>query len=382
MNRDWVEKDFYKVLGVSKTSSADQIKKAYRKLAQQYHPDANPGDGTAEERFKDISEAYATLSDPEQRTEYDQVRQMVDSGGFRGFGTPGGAGGFGAGGQRIRMEDLSDLLGGMGGASGGLEDLFGFGGRSQSGPQRGADLATELHLSFEDAITGVTTSVAVQGEASCRTCRGSGAEPGTGVETCPVCGGSGMTAQSQGFFSMTQPCRNCSGSGRIVQQPCHTCGGRGTEVRSRTLNVKIPAGVRNGATIRLKGKGSPGRNGGPAGDLLVKTHVAPHPVLKRKGDDITVRVPVTFTEATLGAQIDVPTLNGSVRLKVPPGTKSGKTFRMRGRGVSRARGRSGDLLATVEVVVPTKLSRDAKKALQDFHDKFESDENPRAHLKV
>jgi molecular chaperone DnaJ len=378
MNRDWVEKDFYKVLGVSRTASAEEIKKAYRKLAQQNHPDANPGDTAAEDRFKDISEAYATLSDTEERKEYDQVRQMVDSGGFRGFGTPG-AGGFGTGGQRIRMEDLSDLLGGMGG---GLGDLFGFGGRTQSGPQRGADLGTELNLSFEDAVFGVTTSVAVRGEASCQTCRGSGAEPGTAVETCPVCGGSGMTAQSQGFFSMTQPCRNCAGSGRIVQQPCHTCGGRGSEIRSRTINVKIPPGVRDGATIRLKGKGSPGRNGGPAGDLLVKTHVAPHAIFKRKGDDLSVKVPVTFTEATLGAQIEVPTLNGNVRLKVPAGTKSGKTFRVRGRGVARPRGRPGDLLATIEVVVPTKLSRDAKKALKDFHEQFEADQDPRAHLKV
>ncbi len=377
MNRDWVEKDFYKVLGVPKGSSAEDIKKAYRKLAQENHPDANPGDAAAEERFKDISEAYATLSDQEQRREYDQLRQMVDSGGFRGFGAPGGTGGFG--GQQVRMEDLTDLLGGIGG---GLGDLFGFGGRTPSGPQRGADLATELHLSFEDAIAGVTTTVPVQGEASCRTCRGTGAEPGTPIETCPVCGGSGMTAQSQGFFSMTQPCRNCAGSGRITQQPCHTCNGRGTEVRSRTLNVRIPAGVRDGATIRLKGKGSPGRSGGPAGDLLVKTHVASHPIFKRKGDDLTVRVPLTFTEATLGAQIEVPTLNGSVRLKVPAGTKSGKTFRVRGRGVGRPRGRNGDLLATVEVVVPTKLSRDAKKALKSFHEQFEADEDPRAHLKV
>ena len=378
MNRDWVEKDFYRVLGVSKGSSSDEIKKAYRKLAQQNHPDANPGDQAAEERFKDISEAYATLSDAEQRREYDQLRQMVDSGGFRGFGTPGGAGGFG-GGQRVRVEDLGDLLGGMGG---GLGDLFGFGNRVPSGPQRGADLAADLNLSFEDAVAGVTTSVAVQGEASCRTCRGSGAEPGTAIETCPVCGGSGMTAQSQGFFSMTQPCRNCAGSGRIVQQTCHTCGGRGTEVRSRTFNVKIPAGVRDGATVRLKGKGSPGRNGGPAGDLLVKTRVASHSIFKRKGDDLTVRVPVTFTEATLGAQIEIPTMDGSVRLKVPAGTKSGKTFRVKGRGVDRPRGRKGDLLATVEVVVPTKLSRDAKRALKEFHDQYETEENPRAHLRV
>ncbi len=259
MNRDWVDKDFYKVLGVPKGADQQQIKTAYRKLAQQFHPDANPGNQQAEEKFKDISEAYATLSDPEERKEYDQVRQMVESGGFRGFGEPG----FGAGGQRIRVEDLSDLFGGAGGF-GGLGDLFGFGGRTTTGPQRGADLGAELHLSFQDAVEGVTTAVTVQGEASCSTCHGSGAEPGTGVETCQVCGGSGMVAQSQGFFSMTQPCGNCRGSGRIIQQPCHVCRGRGTEVRSRTINVKIPAGVRDGATVRLKGKGSPGRNGGPA----------------------------------------------------------------------------------------------------------------------
>ncbi len=374
MNRDWVEKDFYEVLGVPKDADAQRIKASYRKLAQQFHPDANPGDKEAEERFKDISEAYATLSDPEERKEYDQVRQMVDSGGFRGFGGPG----FGAGGQGVRIEDLGDLLGGFGG----LGDLFGFGGRTQTGPQRGTDLGAELHLSFRDAVDGVTTSVSVQGEANCQTCHGSGAEPGSRVETCGVCGGSGMTAQSQGFFSMTQPCRNCGGSGRIVPQPCHTCRGRGTVVRTRSINVKIPAGVRDGATIRLKGKGSPGRNGGPAGDLLVKVHVASHPVFRRRGDDLMVKIPVTFTEATLGALIEIPTLNGSVRLKVPAGTRSGKTFRIRGKGVPRQRGRNGDLLATVEVVVPTKLTKDAKKLLQEFADQYESDIDPRAHLRV
>lgn len=374
MNRDWIEKDFYKVLGVSKEATAQEIKSAYRKLAQLLHPDANPGNPQAEERFKDVSEAYAALSDPEQRKEYDQVRQMVDSGGFRGFGGPG----FGAGGQRVRIEDLGDLFGGLGG----LGDLFGFGGRAQTGPQRGSDLAAEIHLSFRDGVDGVTTTVPVQGEAACQTCHGSGAEPGTGVQTCGTCGGSGMTAQSQGYFSMTQPCRTCGGTGRIVQHPCTTCRGRGTVVRTRSINVKIPSGVRDGSTVRIKGKGGPGRNGGPAGDLLVKVHVAPHPIFRRKGDDLAVRVPVTFTEATLGAQIDVPTLDGPVRLKVPAGTRSGKTFRIRGRGVPRPRGRNGDLLATVEVVVPTKLSRDAKKLLKDFADQYEAGTDPRAHLKV
>lgn len=373
MNRDWLDKDFYQVLGVSKGASAQEIKTAYRKLAQQYHPDANAGDQQAENRFKEISEAYATLSDAEERREYDEVRQMVESGGFRGFGGPGGAGG-----QRIRVEDLGDLLGGFGG----LGDLFGFGTQARTGPQRGADMATDLHLSFEDAFKGVTTSVNVEGEATCRTCAGSGAAPGTAVEQCPVCGGSGVSVQSQGFFSMTQPCPNCRGMGRTIQTPCPTCRGRGTDTRARTIHVKIPAGVKDGATVRLKGKGAPGRNGGPSGDLLVRTHVGTHPIFRRKGDDLTVKVPVTFTEAALGAQVDVPTLDGAVKLKIPAGTRSGKTFRVRGRGIPRGRGRPGDLLATVEVVVPTKLSRDAKKFLQEFHDEYEADFDPRAHLKV
>jgi len=376
MNRDWVDKDFYKVLGVSKTADAKEIKRAYRKLAQQYHPDANPNDASAEDKFKGISEAYATLSSEEHRKEYDEVRQMVDSGGFRGF--QGNRGGFGGAGQGVRIEDLGDLFGG------GLGNLFGFGGTAgrQSGPQRGVDTSAELHLSFEDAIRGVTTTVSVKGETACRTCRGSGAEPGTPIETCATCGGSGMVAQSQGFFSTTRPCPTCGGTGTTVRTPCHTCHGSGTELRVRTMKVKIPAGVKNGAVVRLKGKGTPGRNRGPAGDLLVKVHVARHKVFRRSGDNLTLKVPVTFTEAALGTEIQVPTMDGPVRLKIPAGTRSGRTFRVRGRGVDRGKGRQGDLMVTVDVVVPTKLSREAKKMLQQFAEEFEAGANPRENLGV
>ncbi len=379
MNRDWVDKDFYKVLGVSKTADAKEIKRAYRKLAQQYHPDANPNDPKAEGRFKDISEAYATLSNEDQRKEYDEVRRMVDSGGFRGFqGAPGGFGGFGAAGQGFRVEDLGDLFGG------GLGDLFGFGGSAsrRTGPQRGADTSAELHLSFEDAVRGATTTVSIKGEAACRTCGGRGAEPGTPIETCSTCRGSGVVAQSQGFFSTTTPCPTCGGTGTTVRTPCHTCHGSGTEVRVRTLHVKIPAGVKNGAVIRLKGKGAPGKSGGPSGDLLVKVHVARHEMFRRSGDNLTIKVPITFTEAALGTEIQVPTLDGPVRLKVPSGTRSGRTFRVRGRGVPKAKGRPGDLMVTVEVVVPTKLSREAKKMLRQFADEFEEGLNPREGLGV
>ncbi|MDH3307670.1 MAG: molecular chaperone DnaJ [Acidimicrobiia bacterium] len=380
MNKDWVDKDYYQVLGVSPTADQDAIKRAYRKLAQEHHPDANPDKPEAEERFKDISEAYATLSHADERKQYDEVRQMVASGGFSGFGSAsnpfGGAGG--PGGQRVRVEDLGDLLGGFGG----LGDLFGGGRRQQqSGPRRGQDIQASLHLSFEDAVRGVTTTLAVDGEASCHVCNGSGAEPGTRIDVCPSCGGSGTISQNQGVFSFAQPCRQCKGSGRMVREPCKNCRGAGTEVRTRKINAKIPPGVQDGATIRLRGKGGPGSAGGPAGDLLVRTQVAKHPIFGRKGDHLTATIPVTFTEAALGAEIDVPTLNGSVRLKVPSGTTSGKTFRVREKGVPRTKGKPGDLLVTVHVEVPKKLSRGARKLLEQYRAEFETD-SPRSTMGV
>jgi molecular chaperone DnaJ len=357
MNRDWLEKDFYTTLGVDKDSSPEDIKKAYRKLAQKHHPDANPDDTEAEERFKEISEAYATLSEPEQRKEYDQVRRLAGSGEFGGFGGPGGYGG-----QQVRVEDLQDLLGGFGG----LGDLFGFGGREGAAPTHGPDIQTELSISFEDAAFGVTTSVTVIGAAACSRCGGIGAEPGSPIHTCPTCGGRGTVAQNQGFFSFSQPCPQCRGSGRIIETPCSQCRGSGVENRTREVKLKVPAGVKDGSTLRLRGKGGPGRNGGPAGDLLVRIRVAPSQVFGRKGNDLTLTVPITYTEATLGTRIDVPTLNGGVKVKIPAGTPSGKTFRVKGRGVVPERGKPGDLLVTVQVAVPSKVSKDEKRLLEEL----------------
>lgn len=368
MNRDWLDKDFYKTLEVSKDASDDEIKKSYRKLAQKLHPDANPGDAAAAERFKEVSEAYSILSDADKRTEYDQVRSL-GAGAFGG-GNPFG----GAGGQNVRIEDL---FGGMGGN---LGDLFGFGGGGRrAGPQRGSDVGALLELSFEDAIRGTTTSVRVDGDAACSRCRGTGAEPGTPIDVCATCGGTGNVASNQGFFSFTNPCPTCRGSGRSVTNPCTKCRGEGVERKTRTIKVKIPAGVKDGGTIRLRGKGSPGLRGGPSGDLLVKLRITRHPVFKRKGDDLTMKLPLSFTEATLGAKVEVPTLNGPVMLKIPAGTPSGKTFRIRKEGVQRERGRPGDLLVSVEVTVPEKLPKQAKKMLEEFRDLYE-DEDPRSNL--
>jgi molecular chaperone DnaJ len=376
MNRDWVEKDFYKVLSVPETATAEEVKKAYRKLAQTHHPDANPGDETAEERFKEISEAYATLSDPEQRKEYDQVRRLAATGGFQGFG--GQSGGFGNfGGQQVRVEDLQDLLGGLGG----IGDLFGFGSQRSrgGGPTRGADLATELTIDFEDAAFGVTTEVTIEGPGPCSRCNGSGAEPGSSVTTCPTCGGRGLVAQNQGLFSFSQACPQCGGSGRLIENLCSQCRGSGTENRRRQVKLRVPAGVKDGTSLRLRGKGAPGSFGGPPGDLMVRIRVAPSRTFGRKDNDLTLKVPITYTEATLGTKIDVPTLNGGVKVKIPSGTPSGKTFRVRGKGITPERGRQGDLLVTVEIAVPKKLSKDEKRLLEELAE-HETDDI-RSHLR-
>jgi molecular chaperone DnaJ len=349
VKREWFEKDYYQVLGVAKNATHAEIKKAYRKLAQKHHPDANPGSKEAEERFKEISAAYDVVGDEDKRARYDQVRDMAASGfgggmpgaGFPGSGVPGGG--------RVRFEDLGDLGDLFGG-------LFGGGrrGSSRSSVRRGADLETDVTVTFQASMSGATVPVKIQGPAPCSTCGGSGAAPGSSPIACPQCGGSGEISVNQGFFQMEQPCPRCNGTGRAVEQACPTCRGSGAERRTRSFQVKVPAGVKDGARIKLAGRGEPGPAGGPSGDLYVRVHVRPHAFFGRRGNDLTVDVPVTYAEAALGANIEVPTLDGAVTMKVPAGTPSGKTFRLKGKGAPRKNG-AGDLLVTVSVEVPSKL---------------------------
>ena len=357
VQREWLEKDYYKVLGVAKTATDKEIARAYRKLAKQYHPDANPG---SDERFKEISAAYDVLGDQAKRKEYDEVRTLSENG-YAGnpFGGAGGPGGQ-AGATNFRVDDLGDLLG----------NIFGRGrGRTRqsaaaAGPERGLDLETELHLSFSDAVKGVTTTVNVTSDAVCSTCGGTGAAPGTAPSVCPVCGGQGVINENQGMFSFSHPCVACGGTGMQIEVPCPTCKGRGTERRARQVKVRIPAGVEGGQRIRVPKRGGAGRYGGPPGDLYVIVHIAPHPVFTQRGKDLTVRVPVTFAEAALGTTVSVPTLDGKpVTVKVPAGTRSGRVFRVPGQGVPAA-GKKGDLLVTFEVDVPAKLSSDEKRAVE------------------
>ncbi|MPZ96792.1 MAG: molecular chaperone DnaJ [Propionibacteriales bacterium] len=361
-NADWLQKDFYKVLGVSKDASTEEIKKAYRKLARENHPDSNPGDAKAEERFKAVSEAHQVLSDPKRRKEYDQTRSMFGSGGFQ----PRGAGRGGT-----TTFDLGDLFGSRTGQEGGLGDLLGdiFGGagrRTSPGARRGADVETETTLSFDQSMTGVTVPLRMTSEGACPACSGTGARSGTVPKVCPNCQGTGMQTSSEGgVFALTEPCRACRGRGLVVEDPCPTCHGSGRGTSTKTMQVRIPAGVKDGQRIRLRSKGAPGESGGPAGDLYVQVHVRAHPLFGRSGDNLTLTVPVTFDEAALGAEIKVPTLGGSaVTLKIPAGTPNGRTFRIRGRGVRRKDGTNGDLLTTVEVVVPTKLNDEARSAVE------------------
>jgi molecular chaperone DnaJ len=388
--KDYIEKDYYKALGVTKDAAAPEIKKIYRKLARDLHPDKNPGDAKAEARFKEVSEAYGVLSDPAKRKEYDEARELFANGGGGGFG---GFGGFGsaAGSPRTnRNFDVSDLFsgGGGGGNSGNLNDLFDglFGanagrsgaGTTSPGPVRGQDASAEVTLAFDDAVRGTTLPLRLSGPAWCTTCGGSGARPGTAPRRCPNCGGSGFVSRNQGAFGFSEPCRECRGSGQLIDDPCPECGGSGATVQTRTINVRIPAGIRDGARIRVSGKGTPGQHGAPAGDLYVTVHVGRHELFGRNGDDLTLTVPVTFAEAALGTTLRVPTLEGSVALKVAAGTPSGRTLRVRGRGV-QGRGHNGDLLVTVEVAVPQNLDSAAREALEKFA-AATADDDPRPQI--
>jgi molecular chaperone DnaJ len=354
---DWATKDFYKVLGVKKDATPEQIKKAYRKLARDNHPDSNPGNASAEERFKEISEAYAVLSSPDKRKEYDEQRSMF--GQFRGgFPSGAGGGGFPPGGQGDF--DISDLLGGLfGGGRGGRPRA------RQPQARRGDDLESEATITFQQAVDGVTLPLRTTSDEACGTCHGTGAKPGTVPKVCTKCQGSGMqTGTAGGVFAMTEPCDQCRGRGLVVEHPCETCHGSGRAPSSRTLQVKIPAGVKDGQRIRLKGKGGKGDGGGPAGDLFLVVHVEPHTLFGRKGDHLTITVPVAFDEAALGAEVQVPTLGGPpVRIRIPAGTPTGRTFRAKGKGAGGAGGTRGDLLVTVEVQVPTTLSDEERAAI-------------------
>ncbi|MFL5922147.1 MAG: molecular chaperone DnaJ [Gaiellaceae bacterium] len=345
-------KDLYETLGIAKGASAEEIKKAYRKLARKYHPDANPGDASAEERFKEVQHAYDVLSDPEKRKQYDR------------FGSQNGRAGFGPGGVNFEGFDFADL--------GDLGDIFGglFGGRGrgqQQRGQRGSDLEVEVRLSFEDSLKGVETTIPVQLETACRECGGSGAKRGTAAVLCPECKGRGVKAESQGLFALSQPCPRCRGNGTVIEDPCPTCRGTGRERRTKRYTVKIPAGVKDGSRIRLRGKGEAGYGGAEAGDLYVVTRVEPSKVFTRRGDDLVVDVPVTYPEATLGAQVEVPTPDGTVTVKVKPGTTDGTLLRVKGKGAPKLKGSGrGDVLARVKLTVPKKLTKKQRELLEEL----------------
>ncbi|MEV6329489.1 molecular chaperone DnaJ [Streptomyces sp. NPDC051909] len=373
--KDFVEKDYYKVLGVPKDATDAEIKKAYRKLARENHPDANKGDTQAEERFKAISEANDVLGDPKKRKEYDDARALFGNGGFRAGG-PGGAGG-------SFNFDLGDLFGGQGGApggaggfGGGLGDVFGGlfnrgagGAGTRTQPRRGQDIESEVTLSFTEAIEGATVPLRMSSQQPCKACSGTGDKNGT-PRVCPTCVGTGQVSRgSGGGFSLTDPCVDCKGRGLIAENPCEVCKGSGRAKSSRTMQVRIPAGVSDNQKIRLRGKGAPGERGGQNGDLYVVVHVDAHPVFGRKDDNLTVTVPVTFDEAALGGEVKVPTLGGpAVTLKLPAGTPNGRTMRARGKGAVRKDGTRGDLLVTVEVAVPKELADKAREALETFRE--------------
>lgn len=360
--------DLYKVLGVSKGASDEEIKKAHRKLVRKYHPDRNPDDPQAEEKFKEIQGAYDTLSDPEKRKEYDAGGGMF--GGFGGGGGPGG-GPFGPGGAAGGF-DVGDIF----------SSLFGRGGgRAQAQQARGRDLETEISLNFDQAVNGAQVQVTVPKAERCPTCHGSGAKPGTSPATCPRCEGRGIDAQSQGFFSISQPCPQCGGAGQIIEDPCSTCGGSGLTQQTKRYKVKIPAGVRDGARIRLAGKGEAGQRGGPPGDLFVVTRVASSPVFKRlDGGNLEVTVPITVAEALRGATIEVPTLDGTKKIKVGPGTRHGSIQRLRGEGTPKPRGKGrGDVRYRLEIEMPEELTPEQEEAAAKLAEAFNGSD-PRAEL--
>jgi molecular chaperone DnaJ len=367
--------DFYSTLGVAKKASQDEIRTAFRKLARQYHPDKNPGDAAAEEKFKEVNQAYETLSDPKKRAEYDELSRLgafdPRRGGFRpGAGGGGGFQGFDPrmfqqGGQAFNVEDLGDL-GGL------FSNLFGGGARGSRGrgraAARGADLQADVTISFDDSLDGVSVRIPVEKDDVCPTCHGSGAKPGTTPRVCPQCDGRGVLAQDQGPFALSTPCPRCHGNGTIVEKPCGTCKGRGVATQTRRYAVKVPAGAKDGTKIKLKGRGETEGRGGQPGDLYVVVHVEPDELFERRGNDVVLEVPVTIAEAALGTTVKVPTPGGGrVSLKIPAGSTDGRTLRVRGKGAPKlSGGGNGDLLARIRIALPAKLTKDQKKLVEQL----------------
>lgn len=353
--------DYYTILGVSRTADVDEIKKAYRKLAIKYHPDHNPGDKEAEEKFKEVNNAYQVLSDPKQRARYDQLGHEMFT---KGASASGGHGGVDP------MDIFSQFFGGNGGGAFDFGDLFGGGGRRRrdpNAPQNGQDLLMELTIDFEDSVFGAKKTVTVSKNETCGKCRGTGCEPGTGKTTCPVCHGTGQQNISQGWFTMSQPCRNCGGTGQKIDKPCSECRGRGVVNTRKQLEVTIPAGIEEGMQLRLAGEGEPGINGGRPGDLRLEITIRPDDFFERRGNDLYCEIPVSFVTAALGGTVSVPTVSGSVELKVPAGTQNDDKLRMRGRGLPFLRGRGrGDQIVTIHVEIPKSLSTEQKRKLQEF----------------
>jgi molecular chaperone DnaJ len=368
MRTDWANKDFYAQLGVGTSATPEEIKKAYRKLARANHPDSNPGDSAKHEKFKEVAEAYDVIGDPEKRKKYDELRSL-----YAGAGRPGGgfprSGGDGGGGF-----DINDLLRNRSGGGGNFGDLFGdiFNNRTRQQarprPVQGQDVETTATISFNDAMEGATIGLRLTSDSACPDCKGTGGKPGTTPHICPECEGAGFIVNSMGgAFSINETCPTCGGRQLIYDEPCPTCHGSGRGMSARSIQARIPAGVKDGQRIRLRGKGAPGENGGPAGDLYVTVKVTSHRLFGRKGDNLTLDVPVSFDEAALGADIKIPTMGGAaVTLKIPSGTPNGRTFRVRGRGAQKSDGTKGDLLATVQVQVPARLNDAAREAIAAY----------------
>jgi molecular chaperone DnaJ len=371
------KRDYYTVLGVERTATPDEVKKAYRKLAVKHHPDKNPGDKSAEDKFKELGEAYEVLSNVDKRAAYDRY-------GHQAFAQGGGFGGGAGGGMHDPFDVFREVFGsarGGGGGGGIFESIFGDAGGQDAGERggrgRGSDLRYDMRITFQEAARGVEKEIEIAKLQACDTCQGTGAEPGSKVTTCPTCGGQGQVAVTRGFFNIAQTCPRCRGAGQTIEKPCHTCHGDGRVEKNAKIKIKIPAGVEDGTRLRSSGQGEGGSRGGPAGDLYVVLHVEPHEIFQREGTDLFCSVPISFARAALGGEVKVPTLEGSAVLKVPAGTATGKVFRLRGKGLPEVHGRGiGDLHVKLYVEVPTKLNQIQRAHLQAFADSCDEHTHP------